>query len=685
MDNAHAIYLEEANELFGSLETTLLTLEGNPFDKSNIEEAFRVMHTLKGNSSMFGLNKIASFLHNLETTYDHIRSGELQVSKELLTVTLAALDHLKRIIHDPEITDAKNAHNHVILTEQINGFTIDGATPKIAPDANAILAAETSVFHIYFQPETNIFNNGTNPLLLLSELTGMGNSRVVPHLRLPTQAEQIRPNECITYWDIFLETAADENQIRDVFVFVEGNSVIQIKQLPGSDYLNSPELNKLIDAAMLADLRIDLEAVLAIANRYIKEQPEQTASVGSGDGLIQETRQEDQTKTISRIRVGSDKLDELMNLVSELVTIQAGLSLYTDRNKESDLVTISENVEKLSRRLRDVAFSMTLIPINNMFGRFQRLVRDTADFLDKEVVLITEGGETELDKTIIESLTDPLMHLIRNSLDHGIEKADVREKAGKERIGTIQLRAYYSGIFVYIQISDDGNGIDTEVVRKKAISKGLINEQDTLTEKEIFDLIFLPGFSTAETISDVSGRGVGMDVVKQNISSMKGSIAVASKLGEGTSMTIKLPLTLSIIDGLLVTVHEVNYIIPLSVISKCYEVPNVEMVGNFNRLLSLEGEQVPYISLRGEFGHEIQTEGYSHMIVVSNDERKVGIGVDSITGEYQAVIKPLGKYYKRQDFVSGATILGDGTVALVLDTNKIIELYVQNAQVEEKV
>jgi two-component system chemotaxis sensor kinase CheA len=326
-----------------------------------------------------------------------------------------------------------------------------------------------------------------------------------------------------------------------------------------------------------------------------------------------------------------------------------------------------------------------LVPINNMFGRFQRMVRDISGSLGKEIDFVTEGGETELDKTIIETLTDPLMHILRNSLDHGIEKAEDRLKIGKPTKGTVVLKAYYSGVFVYIQISDDGKGLDTKAIRNKAISKGIIKEDDILSEKELFDLIFYPGFSTAKEITDVSGRGVGMDVVKRNIADLKGTILVNSVLNEGTTLTIKLPLTLSIIDGLLIAIHNVNYIIPLSVIIKCYEVNNTELTNNFNRLILLDQEQIPFIDLREEFNHEAGASSLSQIIVVNNGEKKVGICVDFIVGEYQAVIKPIGKYYKNQDFVSGATILGDGTIALVLDTNKIIEQFTQPSNKKIKI
>jgi two-component system chemotaxis sensor kinase CheA len=318
-----------------------------------------------------------------------------------------------------------------------------------------------------------------------------------------------------------------------------------------------------------------------------------------------------------------------------------------------------------------------------MFSRFQRLVRDVSMSLNKEVQFVTEGGETELDKSIIETLTDPLMHIIRNSLDHGLELPEKREALDKPRKGTVKLKAFYSGISVYIQITDDGKGMDVDVIREKAISKGFMKPDEVLSDKEIFDFIFYPGFSTAAVVTDISGRGVGMDVVKRNISELKGSIIVDSKVNIGTTLTIKLPLSLSIIDGLLVEVANVFYIIPLSVVDKCYEVENKEMIGNFNQLLTLDNQQIPFINIHKEFGYsEISDADNSQIIVVSDADRRVGISVDCIIGEYQAVVKPIGKYYRNQDFISGATILGDGSIALVMDTHKIIDLYTEHAKTE---
>ena len=700
MEEMKATYIQEANELLENLESSLLSLEDNPNDTSNIEQVFRVMHTLKGNSSMFGLSKIAEFVHDLETIYDKIRQGEMELTKEILNTTLASFDHLNLIIIDSDLEDEKNKENHVVLIHKIHGL-IQGSTvsqavvvpSEMAENTNATVIPDNVLrtYYVHFEPKTEFFLDGSNPLILVAELCQLGKYLVVPHFHKVTSIDDFNPTSCITFWEIYIESGGAKDKIDEVFVFAESNAKIEVVELMSSDLVSNKEFAEKVQEIKFKDQLIDREVLFELAARLGKSIVPDLPILPAIDAneLLAESKNtqksETKEKVVSSIRVSSDKLDELMNLVSELVTTQASLTLYNQKNETPELELISENIEKLSRRLRDIAFGMTLVPINNMFSRFQRLVRDVSMALNKEVQFVTEGGETELDKSIIETLTDPLMHIIRNSLDHGLELPDVRERLGKPRKGTVKLKAFYSGISVYIQIIDDGKGIDVNVIREKAVSKGFIKSDDVLTDKEVFDFIFYPGFSTAAVVTDISGRGVGMDVVKRNISELKGSIVVESQVNIGTTLTIKLPLSLSIIDGLLVDVANVYYIIPLSVVDKCYEVDNFEMMNNFNQLLVLDEKQVPFINVRREFGYEeMSNSEKSQIIVVSDADRRVGISVDHIVGEYQAVVKPIGKYYRNQDFISGATILGDGSIALVMDTHKIIDLYTEHAKFELK-
>lgn len=693
MDNMKAVYLEEANELLDNLEVALLQLDETPDEKSLIEEVFRIMHTLKGNSSMFGFATIAEFIHNLETVYDLIRGGKQQVSKELIDVTLASMDHIKQIVDDHELEEGSNKGRHEELTSQILAFTGEPvAQPKVAEApkvADEPANDEKGTYYIHFKPGKSIVSDGNNPLYLVDELYSLGECMALSYVDKVKNLDKLNPAECITGWSIFLATDKKENDIKDVFVFVEANSEITVEKISDSNLLQNKSFKEQLENAQLKNAPIDLKAIdinkgdekpveVVDDKAEAKEKPVEKKSLAS---KVKEAAQDKTTtreKTVSSIRVSSEKLDELMNLVSELITTQAALSLFADKNSDSELESISENVEKLSRQLRDTTFGMTLIPINNMFGRFTRMVRDISKELNKDVAFVTEGGETELDKSIIESLTDPLMHILRNSLDHGIESKEERERLGKPEKGTIVLKAYYSGTNVNLEIRDDGKGINPDVIREKAIEKGVINEDTVLSEKEVFNLIFHAGFSTAKVVTDVSGRGVGMDVVRRNINNLRGEIDIESEVNVGTTLTISLPLTLSIIDGLLVQLGKGSFVIPLAAIDKCYTYADAMEVNKFTNILELDQEQIPYIDLREIFQiqEELDENITRQIVVVNNGRSRVGLICDHIIGEYQAVIKPLGVYFKEQDHISGSTILGDGTIALVFDTNRLIKKYV---------
>lgn len=671
MDSFRKKFIEEAAELIDKLEVSLLELEKSPNDEALIQQVFRVMHTLKGNSAMFGFDLIDSFTHNLETIYDMIRNGQLEVSKDILNITFSSVDHLKAMLDEQnyEDPDFKTVHNGLMgkINRIINpsNAETETETTKTSKEKSESL----STYYILFEPNENIFKNGTNPLYLLDELCSLGEHKVFAHFNRLPGIKEITPNLCYTYWEVLLTTDQDVNAIHDVFIFVESDSKLEIQKLAEENLL----ADKLFveEVSQLAEVQKDVGLVTIqrlatkAAARINKEKAKQ----------FTKERIATKDKTAASIRVSSDKLDHLMNLVSELVTTQARLSLFAEQTNVPGLAPIVENVHKLTRQLRDIAFSIVLIPIENLFGRFQRLVRDLSAELHKEVDFIVEGADTELDKTIIENLSDPLMHIIRNSMDHGIEDARVRITNGKPAKGKIHLKAFYSGASVIIQVSDDGAGIDPEIIHAKAISKGLVPSDKKMSKKEILDLIFLPGFSTAKKVTDVSGRGVGMDVVKKKISDIRGEVEVESEVGKGTTITIKLPLTLSIIDGLLVSIDSSPFVIPLSSIDKIYAVDKESIYSSFNNLVTLDGTQIPFFSLRKEFNLQPSSEELEQVVVVNFEDNRVGLVVDYVIGEYQAVLKPLGKHYKSHDIFSGATILGDGTVALVMDTNKIIKMF----------
>ena len=390
---------------------------------------------------------------------------------------------------------------------------------------------------------------------------------------------------------------------------------------------------------------------------------------------VQKLRKDRKTHdAMESIRVKSDRLDKLVNLVGEMVTVQARLSQLTSSRVDADLLGISEEVERLTWDLRDQVLNIRMLPIGGTFTRFKRLVRDLGTELEKDVVLVTEGGDTELDKTVIDQLNDPLVHLVRNSIGHGIESPEVRHAIGKPRKGRITLSAKHTGANVVLTITDDGAGLDVTRIRAKAIEKGLVSAQAELSERELFNLIFEPGFTTADEVSSVSGRGVGMDVVRQAVDALRGSIEVRSELGKGTAFAVKLPLTLAIIDGLLIDIAAENYIMPLSSVEECIELTRTDTEKSHGRnLVKVRGEIVPFVRLRDEFSFNGRRPEIEQVVIANLEGMRIGFVVDHVVGEHQTVIKNLGRMYQGLDGISGATILGNGRVALVLDLPKLAE------------
>jgi two-component system chemotaxis sensor kinase CheA len=657
MDQYQQNFSDDAMEVIADMEKSLLLMETSPDDPALIQQVFRAMHTLKGNSSMFGFKVITEFTHHLESIYEHVRSGQKKITKEIIDVTLDSLDHLTYLAKNQGELDIQHQKTHDSLTARVvkilkdilAGVNIE--SNPLGPVAQTATYENNGLknYHITFAPDKEIFYNGTNPVYLLEELQTLGNCTVIPNIDNIPPLQDIEPTYCYTSWDIYLATGVDIDTIREVFVFVEGRCKLEINLMPQPEE-PLPQQNE------SAGYPEEANDVLPQVSKTAAAEPAKK-------------------NVISSIRVPSERLDNLMSLVSELMTLQAKLGTLTDQNPQSELLAVTENLEKISTRLRDNAFSMCLVPIKNMLTPFNRLVRDLANELNKEIDFVTEGTDTELDKNIMEGLADPIMHLLRNSIDHGIEYPDDRVKAGKKRHGQILFKAFCAGVNVYIEIQDDGKGIDPQKIRDKAIQKGIIGKDEVLSEKEIFNLIFLPGFSTAEQVSEISGRGVGMDVVKRRIEDIRGQIKISSQPNTGTTITIKLPITVSIIDGLLVKINDVSFVIPLAAVDRCFEAPAVQQLNRFNNLIILDGEQIPFISLSEEFDGKENLSGSQEIILVYYDEKRVALIVDNIVGKFQAVLKPLGRYFQNMDHISGATILGDGKIALVLDTNKVVEEY----------
>jgi len=702
MDQFKEAFREEAYELLAELETSLLELEKDPGAADLIGRVFRAMHTLKGSSGMFGFDDINKLTHNIENVYDLVRGGKIPVTSTLIDMTLRACDEVKKMIDPREEGDAGPDLEAALAISASFRTYLESHSVTSIPDAardQAVKQVEENkgkgrlnTYRISFLPAGDIFLSGTNPVLLLNEVRELGLCHVVSKTEQIPLLEEIDPEACYTGWEIMLTSEHDINAIRDVFIFVEDRCTLNIEEIP---YNSGDEEGK--EDRKLGEILVERGDISRLDLRKALESHKKIGEILVDSGLVgsekveaalveqkhaREVKQRKKlTETTASIRVPAERLDRLVNMVGELVTVQSRLSQISMLRNDPLLIQVAEEVERLMAELRDNTMSIRMLPIGSTFSRFERLVRDLSAELGREVVLKTEGAETELDKTVIEKLNDPLVHLIRNCIDHGIEPPHVREAAGKPRQGTILLAAEHSGAHVVITIRDDGAGLDREAIRAKAIERGLIAQDVILSEKDLYALILQAGFSTAKKVSSVSGRGVGMDVVKRGIETLQGTIEIVSEKGRGSSIILKLPLTLAIIDGLLVRIGDDYFIMPLSAIEECVELTEADIARAHGKCIAeIRGEIVPYLRLRDAFAFQGVRPVIEQIVTTRIDGGRVGFVVDQVVGGHQTVIKNLGRMCKDVKSVSGATILGDGTVALILDLPKIV----QQAEEEEQ-
>jgi two-component system chemotaxis sensor kinase CheA len=667
MEDHRETYRMEAGELLTDMETALLELEKDPTNSDLIARVFRSMHTIKGSGAMFGFEDIAAFTHEAETVLDLVRAGKIPVNKKLINLIFSVGDRVRAMLSadDPKAGLDEGARE---LVEGFRKFSGAGAEPKPIekPSPSEPSAAGTiKTFWIRFTPPADLYRTGTNPLRLLDELRGLGTARFLIRAERVPVFDRLDPESCMLGWDAVLETEVDENAVRDVFIFVDGPDAVQVAALPsGPDSTVTDLIKKLKDLR-----RGNPEADFETLKKLLAPKPVETVPT-TPSPAAKDDKNKPKEFGLSNIRVSSDKLDTMVNLVGELVIAQERLNQFASSRSNQEITTIAEELDRLTSELRDATMAMRMLPIGTLFSKFRRLVRDLSAQQGKEIDLVMEGADTELDKTQIEKLEDPMVHLLRNSVDHGIEPSSVRMFSGKPKKGTIRLSAVNSGSDVVIQIQDDGAGIDRNVVRARAVEKGIIAADAIPTDEELLHLIFLPGFSTNQKVTDVSGRGVGMDVVKKNIEALRGVVRVASETGKGSTVTLKLPLTLGIIKGLLVKISEDLFVLPLSEIHECVELSRKEIDrASGNRWISIRGGLVPYIRLRETFSINGKLPQREHVVILSVEGTNVGFAVDEVIGEHQIVIKPLGRMYRNAQCLSGATILGDGTVALILDLN----------------
>jgi two-component system chemotaxis sensor kinase CheA len=660
-------FFEEASNLLDQLEKDLLELENKSDDKELIESAFRAMHTIKGVSGMYGFDFICEFTHSMESIYQAIREKRMAFNKEIFDITFLSIDHIRKLLTDEKLSDKTNQANHNQIISDIN-VILNMTHNAAAPVANAqvesaeVQAGDIATWHILLRTDEKIYFRGISLVSIFRDLAQIGQFQI-------SRLDFMSGGD-MDVWSVILSTSVSEGQIVDVFLFVEDNCTIT--RLVDTNLLEL--INKSNQEPILKEKDDEVSIIEYVENSKNKKT-KTTSPITKKEVVIEaEVKEKEDKQAVKRISVDSTKLDHLMYLVSELITVNSQMLLATHGTEFESIKQHVEKIDNLSKQFRNNALEIRLVPLSDTILRFQRLIRDLSKQLGKKIFLVTQGTDTELDKNTIDMLTDPLMHLIRNCIDHGIETPDIRKAKGKDDIGHITISAYHSGNYVIIKVEDDGSGINIEKVRQKAVDKGILNPDVKPTKKEIFDFIFLPGFSTAQSLTEVSGRGVGMDVVRKKIQDLRGDIEVDSVEGEGTTFTLKLQQSVAIIDTLLFKVSDNYFIVPIADINICSQVNIDELISRrHTATLPFNNQLIPFVNLRDKLHIGGSYDKKVKAIIVQNTEGQLALLTDMIVGEHQAVLKPLGKSLRNQKYVTSASQLGDGNLAFMLDTNELLK------------
>jgi len=636
------VFIEESLEGLDTMESSLLALDEGG-DGELVHTIFRAAHSIKGGAATFGFPEMASFTHEAESLLDEVRGGKRAIDKPIIELLLRSVDCLRGMF------------DRARAGQPLNDATSDGVRGELAAMMGREAPAQSGparragdqaeAWMIRFQPHAGMLAGGNDPLRLIRELAGMGDLLVEADLsRLPS-LDKLDPSECHLGWTIELKAPVKREDIAAVFDWVEDECDLTIEPKPSAAAAPAPAPANIAEAA---------------AARGTREASAESSSV----------------------RVAIDKIDSMINLVGELVITQAMLDTFREEFDPARLPLLQQGLTQLARHARELQESVMgirMLPIASVFNRFPRLVRDLSQKLGKQVKLELHGEQTELDKTVLEKIGDPMVHLVRNAIDHGLETPDKRRAAGKPEMGTLRLDAYHRGGNIVVEVSDDGAGLNRDAIVRKAIERGLITSGEGLSEEAVGELIFQPGFSTAAVTTDLSGRGVGMDVVRRNVSDLGGTVTIRSKPGQGSVFTITLPLTLAIIDGLTAAVGEERYIVPLvSIVESVQLKPEaLKTVVGGGELFRFRGEYLPVLRLHELFGCEGAKRSIEDglLIVVEGDGSRVGLFVDGLVGQQQAVVKSLEANYRRVQGVSGATILADGSVALIVDIPGLVRLH----------
>jgi len=668
MSQFHQVFFEESFEGLDIMETGLMDLDLGAANDEEINTIFRAAHSIKGGAGTFGFTDISSFTHVMETLLDEMRDGCREVTREAVDLLLASIDCLREMLSAVDAGDEIDQVRKDSLQKDLESLLANGSgdsKPQSVQQTVESSKDETTsqgIWKITFAPHPNLFKTGNDPVRIFRELKTLGVlTSIVDISKLPSYFE-LDPEESYLTWEMKLDSECSEAEIDEVFAWVDEECELTI--------------SKLTEQVIIDDSPEEEITVVATEEKTEIEKQDSVKPVVARKKTNKKAGSEN-----SSIRVGIDKIDALINMVGELVITQSMLSQISENFVESDLEKLRDGIDELERNTRELqenVMQIRMLPISFSFNRFPRLVRDMASKLGKNIELKMSGEQTELDKTVMEKIGDPLVHLVRNSLDHGIEMPDVRKAAGKPEVGTLQLNAYHEGGNIVIEIVDDGAGLNKERILSKARENGLVGEDEILPDEKIHELIFAPGFSTAAEVSDVSGRGVSMDVVMRNIRDLGGVVEIKSEEGKGSTFTIRLPLTLAILDGQLIRVGDHVYIIPLVSIVESLQVEseNCNSLAGKAELYKLREEYISIIRLHKAFNiTPDSTELTKGLLVVAESEgQKVGIFVDDLLAQQQVVIKSLETNYQKVDGISGATILGDGTVAMILDMTGLVHL-----------
>ena len=653
-------FVAESSDLLREMESALLDCSGGAVDAEKINLIFRSAHTIKGSAGLFGLDPIVSFVHVVETALDQVRLGRVPMTEELVTLLLRCKDHIEALlvpVGAPGVAPDPNLEDRgAELLAALRRLAEPGA-PAVRAEAvssqkqTAETGAGPADWRVCVRFGPGVLAAGMDPIGFIRYLQTFCEIRALKVLddQLPPPAD-MHPETCYLGFEMELRTASGKTTIESAFEFVKEDCTLTITPMAGTT----------------APSGVAAPTAAPLTRQGSAESAGKQAST-SGESPA----------AAAFIRIDAAKLDYLITSIGELITAAAGTNLLARRSGNAELVESTSTVSSLIEQVREGALQLRMVKIGATFNRFQRTVRDVSREIGKEIQLVVRGEDTELDKTLVERIADPLTHLVRNSMDHGIEAAEVRLARGKPAIGTVTLNAYHDSGSVVIEVSDDGGGLKRDKILAKAIQQELVEEGRSLTDSEIFAFIFEAGFSTAEKVTNLSGRGVGMDVVKRNITALRGTVTISSEEGRGTKVTVRLPLTLAIINGFQVAVGKSSFVLPLDSVEECIEFSSE---GNHD-FANLRGTALPFIRLRDVLGTREPPSRRQSIVVVNHAGDRTGLVVDALLGEFQTVIKPLGKLFRKVDCVSGSSILGNGEVALILD----VPALVQQARAREQV